>query len=110
MNELTCHAFAYRLQGLSDRVILRRLMSEGQNATEAQAQTALREIQGINQNALPVPQVTCHHEKLPDGKIKWWQNNWFSDQWDEIEEAEFEIRRRTAIMLYHKVVKGLPEE
>lgn len=108
MKDPECAAFAYSLQGLSTRVILKRLMEEC-SYTHEQAQKAIKKLSEINHNAPPIPRVTAYWEKQDDGQIKWWQDNWFNDQWDVISPEEFEIRRKTLIMVYCEVEEGMPD-
>lgn len=108
MQEATCQAFAYHLAGYSELVIRRRLKED--KHSNAVIEKALNELKNINHSALPIPQITCYYENLPDNKVKWWQNNWFEDQWEIISPEESEIRQRMAILLYHKVKRGMPKE
>lgn len=108
MRDYECKAYVYRLQGLSTRAIQNRLKAEG--VSEADIQKGITNLRNINANALPVPQITIYYEGVLDDKIRWWQDNWLNDQWDDIDESEFNIRRRTALMLNHKIVEGLPED
>lgn len=109
MNKLECEVFALRIGGTySDSGIVKRLKAKGH--TEEEIKKAISTVKACNQAALPIPQVTAHYENLPDGQVEWWQDNWFPDQWDQISKEEFEIRRRTLIMTYHRVVEGMPQD
>lgn len=54
--------------------------------------------------------IVCYYGRDDRDNLIWWQDNWSCDQWEVVDEKILEIMIRTAVMLRHQVVKGLPND
>lgn len=55
--------------------------------------------------------LQCYYEQCErDGKYRWWQTNWWSDQFDIITKDEVDTRIRVMQSIGVEIIDHLPED